>query len=266
MAEAPLIKSLPDTNRPYAPPSNLTDVLGRLRSRNVPEKANMEYLRDVGVSEGTLARVFSALRFLDLVETDGTPSPKLRSMAVSTDEEYRSSLAAIIREKYADVFASLDPAQDPQDRFINYFRRYTPGSQRDRMVIFFLGLCREAGIPTLDAPRQRTSQVGSRPRAMKTTLLAAGKAAIPSRTSQARQRGETTLERGSLPPALEMLIRSLPPLGTPFPEDRREQWLAMAKVTLEFVYTDTYTNTANVGAPEDDNEDEVDLTAVNKAQ
>ncbi len=243
MVDGPVVtKVVPETNRPYAPPSNITDVLKRLRSRNIPERIDIEYLRDMGVSEGTLSRAFFALRWLELADEYGTPSPALRSMAMATDEEYRSTLAGIIREKYVEVFQSLDPAEDPQDRLVNFFRRYTPGSQRERMVIFFLGMCREAGIPTLDQPRQRSSQVGARatgkehPRSPST-----GKGRRSPRT-RAPGIAPTPNERSempSMPPALEMLVRSLPGIGSHFPKEKRDQWVKMAEATLVFLYPDT---------------------------
>ena len=56
------------TNRPYAPPSNVVSVLQRLRSRNLPDRINTDYLRDAGISEGTVSRALFALRFFSLVD------------------------------------------------------------------------------------------------------------------------------------------------------------------------------------------------------
>jgi hypothetical protein len=147
----------PGTNRPYAPPSNVTAILKRLRSRNLPDRIDIDYLRDAGIPEGSIHRTVFALRFLGLV-ADEQPTGALREMARSTDEEYQGILATLVRQAYQDVFAVIDPAEDSQDRILNVFRRFTPASQRSRMVNFFLGICREAGIPTLDVPRQYSSQ------------------------------------------------------------------------------------------------------------
>jgi len=144
----------PGTNRPYGPPSNVTLILQRLRSRNMPDQVDNEYLRDAGIPDGTINRTMFGLVFLGLVEDDG-PTPALIAISTATDEEYRAILSGLVREAYREVFEVLDPAQDDQGRILNFFRRYTPGSQRSRMVMFFLAMCREAGIPTLDAPRQR---------------------------------------------------------------------------------------------------------------
>lgn len=221
------------TNRPYTPPSNLISVLERVRSRNLPERIDLEYLRDLGIPEGTVHRTLFALRFLKLVEESGELSETLKAIGRSTDEEYRAILSGLVRDAYSEVFNVVDPAENSQREILNVFRRYNPASQRQRMVIFFLGMCREAGIPTLDVPRQRAM---GRP---------GGTAEAPTprtRTGKASLRGVGTLRaRGSvqspdIEPALEGLIRSLPPAGTPLSHERRDQWLTMAKATLAFVY------------------------------
>ena len=222
----------PDTNRPYPPFSNVVSVLQRLRSRNLPERVDADYLRDAAIPEGTVHRTLFALRFLGLVNERDEPTQALQSMHTSTDEEYRAVLAGLIREAYSEVFNVIDPAEDTQDRILNVFRRYTPASQRGRMAAFFLGLCREAGIPTLDAPRQRAMS-GTR------QIVRAAPAKVPRLRADASPRRRTDLEQSSdVSAALEGLIKSLPAPGTPLSGQRRRQWLAAAEATLAFVYPD----------------------------
>jgi hypothetical protein len=224
-------------------------VLARLRARNLPERIDADYLRDAGVSEGTISRALFALRFLGLVDGEA-PSEALKAIAKATDEEYRVILAGLIREAYGEVFDVVDPAQDTQAHIVNFFRRYTPGSQRERMVIFFLGMCREAGIPTLDVPRQRSSGVvtGS----TKLARLPASRA--PSRPPpKPPVGGERRRDSGGIPPALELLVQSLPPAGTPLSAARRQQWLTMADAALAFIYPEESTGPAL--ALEDDEEE-----------
>ncbi|MDP9313225.1 MAG: DUF5343 domain-containing protein [Chloroflexota bacterium] len=234
------------TNRPYAPSSNVIAVLQRLRSRKLPERIDGEYLRSAGVSEGTVGRTLFALSFLHLIEESGAPTAALRQIATSTDEEYQAILAGIIRDVYRDVFEVLDPREDSQDRILNFFRRYTPASQRQRMVIFFLGLCREAGIATMDVPRNRPSSAGSSSKGNgakgTSAKVSAAKSSKPIGRAPSRAVGspasveERTRGGMNIPPALELLVRSLPAEGKPFPAARREQWLQMASATLAFVY------------------------------
>jgi hypothetical protein len=169
------------------------------------------------------------MRFLGLLHKDGEPTLTLRSIHTSTEEEYKGILSGAIREAYGDVFAVVDPAEDSQERILNIFRRYTPASQRSRMVSFFLGMCREAGIPVLDVPRQRA--------------MAAARGATPSiprpaaRGTAPRVKDKTrVIDTSGVPPALEGLVKSLPPQGTPLSAERRGQWLKMAEATLAFVY------------------------------
>ena len=220
--------SIPDTNRPYGPGANTVAVLHRLRTRNLPERIDMEYLIDAGIPEGTASRTLFALRFLGLISERGEPTQQLRTIHTSTDEEYRTTLEALVRNAYADVFNVVDPSEEGQERILNFFRRYTPASQRSRMVMFFLAMCRESGIPTLDTPRQRN--------------MASAK---PNRPGVNRPRSsaksapiQPPAPLSSMAPALEGLIMSLPAPGTPLTPDQRERWLKMAEATLAFIYPD----------------------------
>lgn len=227
-------EAMAETNRPYAPPSNVIAVLQRLRSRNLPERVDAEYLRDAGVSEGTVGRTLSAMRFLGLINDEAAPTQALRSIHTATDEEYQSILGGLVREAYAEVFNVIDPAEDSQDRILNVFRRYTPASQRSRMVIFFLGMCREAGIPTLDVPRQRSMQG---PRA--TTRAATGTPPISQSRPRQQPLRQTPPPSGTSAggnPALVGLLWTLPAEGEPLSDERLNEWVEVAKVTLRFIY------------------------------
>jgi hypothetical protein len=149
-----------DERRPYAPAANVVAVLDRVRRVNLPDVIDNGVLRLAGVSEGAMGRVNYALRFLGLVDPNGRPTDRLRALARAGEDEGRDLLAAVVREAYAADFARLDPAQDTQPRIVSAFQRYEPRSQIERMVMLFLGLCRAAGIPVLDPPRERGIQPG----------------------------------------------------------------------------------------------------------
>jgi hypothetical protein len=217
---------VPETNRPYGPPSDVKTLLSRLRSRNLPSRIDAEYLRDSGLSSGTAPRTIVALKFLKLIDSAGHPTESLRSIHTSTDDEYRGILASVLRDSYADVFAVVDPGEDTQDQVFNVFRKYTPASQRQRMVMFFLGMCREAGIAVSEAAAQ-----GSRHQVVRVPPATARVRALPPRV---RQSGRTP--PSDLPAALEALVRSLPAPGASLPADQRARWLKMASAALEFLY------------------------------
>lgn len=233
------------TNRPYPPTSNLAGLLHRLRDRNPPTRIDNEYLRDIGISEGIISRLLFALRFLNLIDGDSSPTATLRSIATSTDEEYREILVSVLKEAYSEVFERVDPTQDTQDRILNVFRRYTPASQRERMVMFFLGMCREAGMEVIDAPRQRSSAATRRTGAAKP-----GKKTAPTQRRVTPKNGSTehrdeTQDTVGISPALLLLIRALPPEGSPLPVPKRERWLRMAEATLTFMYPEQVEEAGN---------------------
>lgn len=232
---APMAERDFDTNRPYAPASNISLFLERIRTRNMPDRVDRDYLVDSGISENLVNRVVFALRFLGLLEGD-TPTSPLRAISTSTDEEYRQILSDQLHAAYADVFAVVDPERDSAAQILNVFRKFTPGSQRERMVSFFLAMCREAGIDVLDAPRERSREASP----LRTKSRSTSKGAT-SRSQMA------DISPGSVPqtsrpavtavaPALELLVQSLPAPGTPLPPARRQQWLTMAEATLKFLY------------------------------
>lgn len=146
--------------RPYASPANVIVVLERARTRNLPEVINNDFLRISGIPEAVFGRVSNALRFLNLIHEDGRPTPRFSELAAAPEAEYREKLARIVREAYRTELAAIDPTQDTQARIADAFRRYEPRSQTKRMVTLFLGLCREARIPVLDAPRERHIREG----------------------------------------------------------------------------------------------------------
>ena len=141
--------------RPYAPPANVLACLHRLRRMNMPPVITRDLLKSIGISENIAPRVFATLRFLDLVTDSSEPTDVLRGLAGSTEDEYHQLLEKTVRRAYAEEFERIDPGVDTQERVMNAFQRYTPRSQHNRQVMLFLGLCREAWIPTLDVPRRR---------------------------------------------------------------------------------------------------------------
>ena len=142
--------------RPYAPPANVIAVLKRARSRNLPERIDSDFLRLAEVPEPSHRRVTVALRFLGLIDEGGRPTDTLRALAATPEEEYRDLLSTAIRNAYKEDFdRGIDPAEDTHAKIVDAFKPYQPRSQTDRMVMLFLGLCREAGIPVMEAPRER---------------------------------------------------------------------------------------------------------------
>jgi Family of unknown function (DUF5343) len=147
--------------RPYPAPSNVIAVLSRARSRNLPELIDNDFLRLAEVPDVVFGRVKEGLRFLGLTTDADRPTDLLRSIAAAPEEEYRQLLSGAIRDAYKDDFVRVNPSEETQARITDAFRIYEPRSQSARMVMFFLAMCREAGIPVLDAPRARSMRTSN---------------------------------------------------------------------------------------------------------
>jgi hypothetical protein len=177
--------------RPYAPPANVKAVLQRARSRNLPDRIDSDFMRLAGVPDRSHNRVAVALRFLGLIDEGRRPTDTLRALAAARDEEYRDLLSGTIRDAYKEDFERVDPGEDTHATIVDAFKPYEPRSQTDRMVMLFLGLCREAGIPVIEAPRERRMKAptGTRP------------ARPASRTAERPSGASTTPRHRDAPPA-----------------------------------------------------------------
>lgn len=145
--------------RPYAPTANIQALLHRLRRMNMPPRITREFLKGIDISGNIVPRVLATIHFLGMIQEDGEPTDILKALAGSTEDRYRQLLEQTIRSAYSYELQTIDPRKDPQERIHNTFQRYTPRSQHSRQVMLFLGLCREAGIATVDAPRKRGMRV-----------------------------------------------------------------------------------------------------------
>jgi hypothetical protein len=174
--------------RPYAAASNVIAVLERCRSRNLPTELDDDFLRLAQIPDVVFGRVKQALRFLDLVDQHGRPTDKLRSLAGAPTDEYRQLLGGILREAYREDFERINPAEDAAHVITAAFQKYEPRSQTKRMVMLFLGLCREADIEVADAPRERKMQ----------SRTSNGSKPSPASRQQRRTAGSAQVETSSI--------------------------------------------------------------------
>lgn len=135
----------PDGTAPYAPPATVIDIIHRFRDKGLASQFDQDVLQRAGVPESLSARTLQALKLLDLLEEDGTPTEGFERLKRVPSSEYRESLADIVRGVYAPVFQFASP-DEPIERINDAFRQFDPAGQRNRMVTLFLGLCEEAGI------------------------------------------------------------------------------------------------------------------------
>jgi len=143
---------------PYAPASAVSGFFDHIRYVRTPGKVDSSLLQDYGISESQAFPLLSTLKFLGVIESDGTPTPAFRALQTGGDE-FQAALGEIVRRAYSDLFGRLDVPRDSKDKIKNFFaRNYSPATA-DRATVLFLDLCGEAGIATAagDQPRQASS-------------------------------------------------------------------------------------------------------------
>jgi hypothetical protein len=101
-----------------------------------------------GMSGGAQTALLAGLRFLGLINADGTPTPALHSLAVPDESARKKQIEAVLREKYADLFAldltKVTPALLEERMGESY---NVSGSTRDKAVRFFLQALEYLEIP-----------------------------------------------------------------------------------------------------------------------
>lgn len=224
---------------PYAPPANVLGVIQRFREYDVPTSAfTPEFMERIGVPSGSTHRTIAALKFLGLLDKEtAEPTDTWRRLHVVTDEEFAPGLEVIVRNAYADVFKIVDPAKDSQGHITNAFRKYAPAKQRDKMVVLFLGLCSVAGIPTVDAPRRRTS--AATPGPQRTPASPRTATPSPTRGDSTRRTSGSEIAVISAHPLIAGLLRELPGEtdgARAWTRAQKAQWLKAADAVLDLLF------------------------------
>jgi hypothetical protein len=142
---------------PYAAPENVVRVLDRVHKNGLRGKLDPAFLGQLGITENLVPRTLRALEFLGFTKEDeeGAATPLLEQYVVSGEEDGKALLAEALRKSYESIFRAVDPERDSRDKINTAFKVMRPQSQWNRMVTFFLGMCRAAGMNVLEPPKER---------------------------------------------------------------------------------------------------------------
>jgi hypothetical protein len=143
---------------PYVTISVLSSFLDRIRRIATPPKITSSSLQETGISSFDSLALLSALRFLNLIDDQGVPTPEFRSLQTSGDE-FKANLERVVRNAYSDLFSWQDPAVDDREHIRNFFARsYSPATAEKATAVFY-DLCAEASIATkAEVPAKKESK------------------------------------------------------------------------------------------------------------
>ncbi len=226
---------------PYAPYTSVLTVIRQMRERDLREPVTSQWITTIGVAEGNASRTIQALRFLDLLDEGGYLTPNFKAIGHAPDDEYPELLAQTLRGAYRHVFTALDPTTASDQQFDSAFRYYQPRAQRQRMIMLFKGLCREANIISGGAPdatpRPRTATPKSSLSAVTKKLQPQPKTDPPLQhevyqptlaiTSHAMSNQELALLHG--------LLNQLPTDKKKWTQARRDKWLQAITANVDLL-------------------------------
>jgi len=219
----------PGSSAPYTTAVSVTTVMDAYRDRGLGVPVTAEVIARAGVSETIATRTLNSLKALGLVGEDGNPTSQFDDLhKIRDDAEYRLRLQEWLRGVYADVLQYADPSADGAAKVAGAFRGYEPAGQRPGMAALLIGLWRYAGLPTPD-PAPATSERRKQP--PRPSAQSSKKSSRSGKSNEIdRSRGGAT----SLPPALVGLLQELPNPTKGWTEDRRDQFIEMFKVVLNY--------------------------------
>ena len=219
---------------PYPPAAKTVGVVRRIHEGTAGSNLSQKQLVSLGIAEGNSDRVQKALRFLGLVDAEGTLTPLAIRLRKATSDEYPTLLAEIVRSAYAPVFVLYpDPGAASAIDMNNAFKPYDPAGQRQNMIALFMALCREASMAQGAAPR-----IG-RPPAPKTnrdTSVAKKTLDQPGRVDPPPPPPGQQHVYSRLHPAVQAWIDEMPDNGTTWDRADFESWLAIFRASVERAY------------------------------
>lgn len=133
---------------PYVSYRTFHNFVEGMRSQ-MPSRIDRSYWSGV-LSGSTGTQLMAALRFLELIDDNGRPTPLLKTLASSEGEKKQSCLKEILQKAYKFVFeSSLDPDNATYAQLEEVFQsNYRCASDVSRKCIkFFIALSDDAGVP-----------------------------------------------------------------------------------------------------------------------
>ncbi len=131
---------------PYGPTTGTIQALQLMR-KATPPQVDGDFLRAHKIAPGNEYKVVGALRFLGLIDDNGTPMEKSRLLK-TMGSTFTLALQEIVRSAYRELFHYLDVKKATREDVYNYF--ITESKLGTEMAAkaarFFITLCRMAQI------------------------------------------------------------------------------------------------------------------------
>lgn len=140
----------------------LTQIFAQLR-KGVPPKIDASYLRRFNIAPANESYILSILRFLGIIDEEGTRSDGASDYLFGNDDAFKTGLEGAVRSAYSQLFEEMNDAfQADRDTLTHWFRGAdkTSALVGQRQATTFLTLAALSGHGELAAARtngQKTS-------------------------------------------------------------------------------------------------------------
>ena len=131
---------------PYGPTTGTIQALQLMR-KTTPPKVDGDFLRAHKIAPGNEYKVVGALRFLGLIDDNGTPLERSRLLK-TMGSTFTLALQEIVRSAYRELFHYLDVTKATREDIYNYFitQAKLGNEMAAKAARFFITLCRMAQI------------------------------------------------------------------------------------------------------------------------
>jgi|SRR5579862_429051 len=153
------------TAPPYIAFSTLKTMSGNLKVHGLPPRIDKSIMSNF--SGAVASQLMTALRFLDLINADETPTPRLKSLVAAFDTPlWQSELQAVLKHAYPAIFKIDLATASPKLLYETFESAYAGGGETVRKTVtFFLNAAAEAGIqvsPYIMKNKKPRSGIGKR--------------------------------------------------------------------------------------------------------
>lgn len=124
-------------------PGKIKPLLSKIREVGVPSKASTQWLKSIGFKSSNDASLLTALKFIGLVDTSGTPTDAWKNYRGA---KHGQVLASAIRQGYSDLFAVYPDANARNTNEIEHVISTTSSAGKQaitKTVRTFQNLCAE---------------------------------------------------------------------------------------------------------------------------
>lgn len=139
---------------PYAPYSAMKEFLERIKTIS-PPRIDIGFLQTYGLAPKSEWALISALKYLNIIDSEGIPTDKFRLLQ-TRGEELKRNLGDTIREAYSELLNVVDLETATPEIIHNYFlAQGVKAGVAGKCTGFFISIAREAGMalsPELESP------------------------------------------------------------------------------------------------------------------